>query len=328
MRIKAIISDFDGTLCPTLSINPGNNESNNVIPQDLEDTLHNISNSIPICIISSKDFYFLYEKVKKFSSIISCILGMETLFLENIDKDKVNDTENKNSNAKLLTENKNSDNNLASAIDNKYPITSRHLLVDYDILLNNSVILNEIVNFFEIKYPFIKIEKKFLTGKESILGGITIDWRAEKDWNTNKTRVENIVKKSLFNVYKEPKNHDLSKRNFYYYLQKLFVQNYATHPFIDIYSTKASKGDAFDCIISELIKLNYNDKGKIIYLGDSENDNAAFKKTDISIGINSDNRLKPNLKCKYNLKFENLSMFLNKLITNNFEFSESMMLQF
>jgi hypothetical protein len=54
---------------------------------------------------------------------------METLFLENIDKDKVKDIENKNSNAKLLIENKKSDNNLASAIDNKYPITSRHLLV-------------------------------------------------------------------------------------------------------------------------------------------------------------------------------------------------------
>ena len=186
MRIKAIISDFDGTLCPTLSINQGNNKSNNVIPQDLEDTLHNISKSIPICIISSKDFYFLYEKVKKFSSILSCILGMETLFLENIDKDKVNDPGNKNSNAKLLTENKNSDINLTSVIDNKYPIISRNLLVDYEILLNNSVILNEIVNYFEIKYPFIKIEKKFLTGKESILGGITIDWRKEKDWNTNK----------------------------------------------------------------------------------------------------------------------------------------------
>ena len=29
--------------------------------------------------------------------------------------------------------------------------------------------------------------------------------------------------------------------------------------------------------------------GKIIYLGDSENDNPVFRKTDISIGVNSDN---------------------------------------
>ena len=63
-----------------------------------------------------------------------------------------------------------------------------------------------------------------------------------------------------------------------------------------------------------------------MYLGDSENDNPAFKKADISIGINSDTRLKPDLKCKYNLKYENLTIFLKKLANNNFEFSESLLL--
>lgn len=62
-----------------------------------------------------------------------------------------------------------------------------------------------------------------------------------------------------------------------------------------------------------------------MYLGDSENDNPAFKKADISIGINSDTRLKPILKCKYNLKFENLPTFLKNLKNNNFEFSESLL---
>ncbi len=56
-------------------------ESNSLIPPELEDMLYSISKNIPICIISSKDFYFLYEKIKKFSNILSCILGMETLFL-------------------------------------------------------------------------------------------------------------------------------------------------------------------------------------------------------------------------------------------------------
>jgi hydroxymethylpyrimidine pyrophosphatase-like HAD family hydrolase len=249
---------------------------------------------------------------------------METLFLDNT---KVNDIENKNIEDSLISRNKNPDNNLVSIPDdNKYPISSRHLLIDLNVLLDNSVILNEIVNIFEIKYSLITIEKKFLTGKESILGGITLDWRAEKDWDANRKKVESIVRKSLFNVYKKPKNLDLSKNHFYYYLQKFFVQKYATHPFIDIYSTKTNKGDAFDCITSELMKLNCNNKGNIIYLGDSENDNSAFKKADISIGINSDTvRLKPNLKCKYHLKFENLSTFLNKLITNDFEFSESLL---
>ena len=176
MRIKAIISDFDGTLCPTSSINPYDNELNNLIPLELEENLCNISNNIPICIVSSKDFYFLYEKVKKFSNIISCILGMETIFFEDKDKIGNNDINIKTS----LRDNKKIDKCQVSTIDNKNLITSKHLLVDYDVLLNNSVILNKIVNFFEIKYPLITIEKKFLTGKESIIGGITLDWRAEK----------------------------------------------------------------------------------------------------------------------------------------------------
>lgn len=189
-----------------------------------------------------------------------------------------------------------------------------------------TAILNEIVNYFEIKYPWINIEKKFLTVNEGmLLGGITIDWRNDTDWNANRKRYERIVKKSLFKVYKNPPILKLSNSHFYYYLQKFFVQNYTTHPFIDIYSTKISIGNAYDCIISELFKSNHN-KGKIMYLGDSENDNPAFKNADISIGINSDNRLKPDLKCKYNLKYENLTIFLKKLANNNFEFSESLLL--
>ncbi|HXT83068.1 MAG TPA: hypothetical protein VN704_01865 [Verrucomicrobiae bacterium] len=66
-------------------------------------------------------------------------------------------------------------------------------------------------------------------------------------------------------------------------------------------------------------------KGKIIYLGDSENDKPAFKKADISIGINSDFRLKPSLRCKYHIEFEDLSFFLKNLKNNDFEFSESLL---
>ena len=49
----------------------------------------------------------------------------------------------------------------------------------------------------------------------------------------------------------------------------------------------------------------------IMYLGDSENDNPAFKKAAVSIGIHSDIRLKPKINCKYNICFNKLSTFLN-----------------
>jgi hypothetical protein len=150
----AIISDFDGTLCPTSSITPYGEESHSLIPSELEDMLCSISENIPICIISSKDFYFLIEKIKKFSNTLSCVLGMETLFL--------GDSDNNNTTLSLI-DNKKIDTFHYSIIDNKYSIVSRHLLIEYEVLLSNSTILNEIVNYFEIKYPMINIEKKFLT---------------------------------------------------------------------------------------------------------------------------------------------------------------------
>ena len=140
MKIKAILSDFDGTLCPTSSIdhNSNNDDNSNFIPIDVEDLLLKISKEIPICIISSKDFYFLYDRVKKFSDILSCILGMETLSLDN-------------KNAISLDNNKITDVSSRSLIDKEHSIVSRHLLVDHETLLTNSSILNEISSFFEIK---------------------------------------------------------------------------------------------------------------------------------------------------------------------------------
>ena len=115
---------------------------------------------------------------------------------------------------------------------------------------------------------------------------------------------------------------DIEKLDFY--TQHLFIQEYTTHPFIDVYVTKLNKGNAFDFVVSKLFeKSDYH--GKIIYLGDSENDNPAFRKSDISIGVNSDNRLNPDLDCTFTIKFDNLSTFLRRLVDNGFDFSESLL---
>jgi phosphoserine phosphatase len=58
-----------------------------------------------------------------------------------------------------------------------------------------------------------------------------------------------------------------------------------------------------------------------MYLGDSENDNPAFRKADVSIGVKSDERLNPNLDCKYTVKFDELTGLLEKLHNDNFVFS-------
>ncbi|MDQ6722728.1 MAG: HAD family hydrolase, partial [Thermoproteota archaeon] len=224
-----------------------------------------------------------------------------------------------------LTDNKKAEDESGITIaSNDLDIISRHVLIDYKIILNNSAILNEISNYITINYQRIHVEKKFLTIEDGILGGITIDWRNDIDWSINKNKYEKILQKSLSNIYKKAEHLTMSEFHLNFYLQKLFIQQYSTHPFIDVYSAKISKGEAYDCVTSELFNISRN-KGNIMYLGDSENDNPAFKKADISIGINSDARLKPNLKCKYNLKFENLSIFLKNLKNNNFDFSESLL---
>ena len=62
-----------------------------------------------------------------------------------------------------------------------------------------------------------------------------------------------------------------------------------------------------------------------MYLGDSENGNPAFRKSDISIGILSDARLTPVLDCKYMLDFNQLPSFLKGLMDNDFIFSEDIL---
>ena len=143
----------------------------------------------------------------------------------------------------------------------------------------------------------------------------------------NKEKYKEIVKKSIsivLNNASQKGGGDISKEKLDFYTQHLFIQEYTSHPFIDVYVTKVNKGDAFDFVVSKLFEKS-DFHGKIIYLGDSENDNPAFRKSDISIGVNSDDRLNPDLDCTFTIKFENLSTFLRRLVDNGFNFSESLL---
>jgi hypothetical protein len=65
IRISAILFDYDGTLSPTRIIR-SNTES---IPKQLEGILWGIANSLPVCIVSSKDYHFIENKDTINSSI-------------------------------------------------------------------------------------------------------------------------------------------------------------------------------------------------------------------------------------------------------------------
>jgi hypothetical protein len=287
-------------LCPTGSIK---NQEENFIPADLEEILWNISKKIPVCIISSKDFGFLHAKTK-FAKIVSCIMGIETLILKSHKQ-----------RATIIGSNKDGfkcdDNNLDC-------IEFSYLLSDKEILEINSRLLASIAD--DISQNFnqaITVERKFTTDRQ-ILAGITIDWRHTKDWNSFKVELEPHLKKLISEKQRELSLHGSSG-------SKLHIQTYTTHPFIDVYAAKCDKGMAFDYVSCEIPNIQgKQEQQNMLYLGDSENDNPAFRKAAVSIGAHSETRLKPKLNCKYNIRFNKLPTFLKGLLDKNLQFSDSL----
>lgn len=293
MQISAILSDYDGTLVPTTLIY-NSNIHNEWLSQtcELEKVLCQISSKITIGIISTKDFNFLHYRTR-YAHILSCLMSIETIFIKHIESD----------------------------VCNKYNCVKKSMLnIDSEILHKNSRKLNYIINNISSKLKDLSIERK-LTFKSNLLSGITIDWLHLNDWNLIKKKVEPIILKMVNEEIENNNNNNNSK-------YPLFIQKYSSHPFIDIYSTICSKEIAYDnlCRIIELHNNNNDlDSKNILYLGDSENDNSAFRKADISIGIKSDERLNPKLDCQYTINFNQLPKFLMNLLKNDFKFSEKLL---
>jgi HAD superfamily hydrolase (TIGR01484 family) len=299
MKISALLSDYDGTLCPC-SVNP----NEDTMPERLNDVLFDISEKIPVCIVSSKDFGFLHKRIK-FANILSCILGIETLHLKN------------HLNAKMMTM-QNAETTTATTTitdcNNFSCIADHHILVNDRILQQNSRILDCLANDILLNFKDVSIERKYISNNQ-ILAGITIDWRHLQDWESFKKTSEPLLKKAI------EKQQKLSFNG-----NTLYIQTYATHPFIDVYAVKCDKGMAFDNIASEISYIKGKGQKRIImYLGDSENDNPAFRKSDVSIGVLSDDRLNPNLDCDYTVSFDNLSIFLEELLDNDLVFSDDLL---
>ncbi len=259
-----------------------NDFNSNRIPTGLNETLSEISKVIPVCIVSTKDYGFLHDKIR-FARIVSCIMGIETIRQSQVGNDDVTKNDN-----------------------------DTDLVTDIKSLIDNSKLLDSLGMEISQTLKGVIVKHKYTT-KERILAGITIDYRHLEDWVSYKTKVEPIIYERI----QQTRKSDLSLS-----APKLYVEVYSTHPFLDIYGIRCDKGRAFDSVLKI---LDMDRPEKILYLGDSENDNPAFVKADLSIGVHSDRRLQPTLNCHYSVDFDKLPLFLRRLSNNDFEFSEKLL---
>jgi HAD superfamily hydrolase (TIGR01484 family) len=289
-RIDTILTDYDGTLSPTNTLR-SNTES---IPRELEEILWGIAETIPVCIISSKDYHFLYNKAK-FAWVLSCIMGIETIVLR-MAKDTSFEIE------------KESNNNV-----NLNSIKARYLLPNIEkILKSNSLTLSKLAEDIESEFKDKVMVERKRTSDRQYLAGITIDYRHLQDWKLYKNNLE------------VPLNEMIQKHMAVSSLQRsnLYIQKYSSHPFLDVYAVYCDKGMAFDLIATRFLNHNDNEERSVLYLGDSENDNPAFRKASISIGVISDKRLTPKLVCQYLIEYKDLPKFLKHLVENKYIFSD------
>lgn len=193
-------------------------------------------------------------------------------------------------------------------------VEKRLIHADLKVLQLKSPVLEAIADEIatEEEFSHVLVERKHTS--DDILAGLTLDWRHLGDWSYYRRGIAHFISRLVSDLKKPPIPVDI------------FVQKYSQHPFFDIYSTDCNKGMAFDIVVSELAKEPVNCKD-IMYLGDSENDNPAFRKAGISLGIRSDARVNPKLDCSYVLDYEQLSSFLKKLRHNDFFFTDELLMK-
>lgn len=98
----------------------------------------------------------------------------------------------------------------------------------------------------------------------------------------------------------------------------LKVVGYGCQPFFDVYPLPVDKGGALEEMLKEL-----NSKRGVLYMGDTEADNPAFERSDVSVGVVHKETCVEKLACDYLVKFEDVSSFLGRLLANHFLFDSS-----
>jgi hypothetical protein len=140
----------------------------------------------------------------------------------------------------------------------------------------------------------VEIEEK--EDSEGRTVAFCVDWRQANDSKTAKQAAERVA--------------DYCKA------LNLGLIRYQKQPFYDVYAVAPDKGRALKEILNEL-----GMKDGVLYLGDSEMDNSAFRASSVSVGVMHDETSLETLDCDYLVKFEDVPDFLNTLLANSLLFS-------
>jgi len=97
----------------------------------------------------------------------------------------------------------------------------------------------------------------------------------------------------------------------------LNVIRFEHQPFFDVYPSLVDKGRALRNVLCE---LNLEREG-VMYIGDSELDNSAFKEANISLGVVRDDNSSQDLFCDYIVEFSEVGTFLKALLMNRLIFN-------
>jgi hypothetical protein len=145
-----------------------------------------------------------------------------------------------------------------------------------------------------ITEPRVDIEEK--QDSEGRTVAFCVDWRRTEDSKKARRETEQVAA----------------------YCQALGLKliRYEKQPFYDVYPVAPDKGWALQEMLHGLMV-----ESGVLYLGDSQTDNSAFKSSNISVGVIHEETSVDTLDCDYLVNFEDVPDFLNMLIINNLLFS-------
>ena len=138
----------------------------------------------------------------------------------------------------------------------------------------------------------LTVEEK--CGSEGNVVAFSVDWRQAKSWvEAQKGALEVLA---------------------YCKALPLVTVDYVGQPFFDVFPCPIDKGKA----LLDL-KQRFGLKSGILYLGDSVVDNSAFEAADFAVGVVHEGTSE-GLVCDYFVRFADVHVFLEELLTNKFRF--------